>query len=393
VVVEVALAVTLVVGAGLLIRSFLNLTRVDAGFNRSGLTTFGVVLPAPSYPVPQIVPFYDQLATRLKGLGGVQSVAAMSGLPPLRQVNANDTDFEHIPNNRPAGSLPAENVDFYQYVTLNYTETMGIPIMSGRTFEHADIEGAPVVLVNEALVRRFFTDRDPIGARLRPSGPATIPSFTIVGVLKDVKQAGVAEPAGTELYFLTEQAPRLGGFAPRNMNFVIRSTLPLESLAPGFRRAMQDLDPTIPMIRMQTMDDAFGLAIERPRFLTLLLAVFAGLALMLAAVGTYGILSYLVSLRTQEIGIRMALGADRGGILRLVLARGMLLAGAGLLVGLAGSIAATRVMSTLLFNVQPTDVATLAVVSTLMIVVALVACLVPAWRATRVDPLTVIRET
>jgi predicted permease len=392
VITEVALAVTLVVGAGLLIRSFMNLTRVDPGFDRSGLTTFGLVLPAATYPTERVMPFYRDLTARLEGLGGVQSVAAMSGLPPRRNVNANDTDFEHIPNNRPPGSQPAENVDFYQTVTLGYTDTMGIPVVKGRAFEPADVEGPPVVLINEAAVRRFFPDRDPIGARLSPGLGPNAPMFTIIGVLKDVKQAGVAEPVGTELYLLADQGPKIGGFAQRNMNFVIRSTLPLDSLAAGFRQTVQSLDPALPLVRMQSMDDAFGAAIERPRFLMLLLAIFAGVALALAAVGTYGILSYLVSLRTQEIGIRMALGADRGGILRLVLTRGLTLAIIGVLVGLAGSIAATRVMSTLLFGVNPTDLPTLAVVSVVMVVIAFVACLIPAWRATRVDPLVVIRE-
>jgi ABC-type antimicrobial peptide transport system permease subunit len=156
---------------------------------------------------------------------------------------------------------------------------------------------------------------------------------------------------------------------------------------------VQSLDPSLPLIRIQSMDDAFGAAIVRPRFLTLLLSIFAGLALALAAVGTYGILSYLVSQRTQEIGIRMALGADRGTILRLVMQRGLLLAVAGIGVGLAASFAATRLMASLLFNVEPTDPATLLAVALLIVVVAALACLVPAWRATRVDPLVVMRET
>jgi putative ABC transport system permease protein len=393
VVVEVALAVTLVAGAGLLIRSFVNLTQVDPGFNRSNLSTFGLVLPGPSYPTDQVIPFYRELTSRLKSIGGVQSVSAMSGLPPRRNVNANDTDFEHIPNNRPPGSLPIENVDFYQIVTLGYTETMGIPVVSGRTFEFADTEGAPAALINETAAKRFFEDRDPIGGRLRPGLGPNAPFFTVIGVLKDVKQAGVDSPVGTELYLLAEQGPRVAGFAPRNMNFVVRSTLPLESLAPSFRDIVRSMDASLPLVNLQTMDDAFGAAIERPRFLMLLLAIFAGVALTLAAVGTYGILSYLVSLRTQEIGIRMALGADRGGILRLVLRRGLVLTGLGLLVGLAVSIGATRVMSTMLFGVEPTDAPTLTIVSMTMLVIALVACLIPAWRATRVDPLVVIRES
>ena len=393
VVAEIALAVTLVVGAGLLIRSFVNLTQVDAGFNRSELSTFGLVLPASKYNNDQTVTFYRELSSRLSALAGVKSVAAMSGLPPLRNVNANDTDFEHIPNNRPAGSQPIENVDFYQFVSVGYTETMGIPVVSGRTFEPADTEGSPVVLINESLAKRFFADREPIGGRIKPGGPPTTPFFTVVGVLKDVKQAGVAETTGTELYMLTDQTPKYGGFAPRQMNFVTRSTLPVDSLTSGYRQAVASLDPTLPLIRIQSMENAFDVAIVRPRFLTLLLSIFAGLALALAAIGTYGILSYLVSQRTQEIGIRMALGADRNRILQLVMTRGLLLSAIGLALGLAGSVAATRVMGSLLFNVTPTDPVTLVVVAGLIVIVAAVACLVPALRATRVDPLVVMRES
>ncbi|HYN09957.1 MAG TPA: ABC transporter permease [Vicinamibacterales bacterium] len=387
---EVALAVTLVVGAGLLIRSFFNLTRVDMGFNQSQLSTFGVVLPAPKYNAQQRVDFYTRLTTRLRGLPGVRNVSAMSGLPPLRNVNANDTDFEHIPNNRPPGQGPIENVDFYQYVTVGYAETMGIPVVKGRGFELADAAGAPVVMINEALAKKFFADRDPLGGHLRPGGP-NLPWFTVVGVLKDVKQGGVAEAAGTELYMLAEQMPKAGGFAPGNMNFVVRAAVPLSSLANEYRRAVQELDTTLPLIRMRSMDTVIGDAIARPRFLTVLLGIFAGLALMLAAVGTYGILAYLVAERRQEIGIRMALGADRAKVLSLVLGRGLLLSGIGLVLGLAASIALTRVIATLLFNVTPTDPLTLAIVAGVIAFVAAAACVIPAWRATRVDPLVVLR--
>jgi len=391
VVVEVALAVVLVVGAGLLMRSFFNLTHVDPGFKRAELTTFGLVLPGATYPPAQTITFYRELMTRLAGQPGVQSVAAMSGLPPLRNVNANDTDFEHIPNNRPPGAQPIENVDFWQYVSLGYSDTMGIAVVNGRAFELADTEGPPVALVNEALVRRFFADRDPVGGRLKIGGDNS-PWVTIVGVLKDVKQAGVAEAVGTELYLLNDQMPKYAQFAPRPMNFVMRSTLPLSSLAAGYRDVVRSLDPSLPLVRLQSMDDAFDAAIERPRFLTVLLAVFAGLALTLAAVGTYGILSYLVSLRTQEIGIRMALGADRSRIVSLVIVRGFALAGLGLVIGLGISLAATRIMASLLFNVQPTDILTLLSVAGVMMLVAMAACLIPAWRATRVDPIIVMRQ-
>jgi predicted permease len=394
VIVEIALAVLLVVGAGLLIRSFVNLTRVDMGFNRSQLTTFGLVLPAASYDTARRADFYDRLITRIRALPGVQSVSAMSGLPPLRNVNANDTNFEHIPDNRPPGTAPSENVDFWQFVTLGYDETMGIPVVKGRAFEPADVGAAPVVMINEALARKFFADRDPIGGRLRPSGggPNPPPWFTVVGVLKDVKQGGVAEAAGTELYFLAEQMPRTQGFMPANMNFVVRSPLTLEQLGPQYRRLAGEMDAGLPLIRMRSMDDVVDAAIARPRFLTVLLGIFAGLALALAAVGTYGILSYIVSERMQEIGIRMALGAGRSEILKLVLRRGLILSVIGLVIGLAGAAGLTRVMQTLLFDITPTDPITLVGVTVVIAMVSTVACLIPSWRASRVDPLVVLKR-
>jgi predicted permease len=393
VVAEVALAVTLVVGAGLLIRSFMNLMRVDLGFDRTQLSTFGVVLPGQTYDSTRRISFYNELATKLQAIPGVRGVAAASGLPPLRNVNANDTDFVHIPNNRPPNSQPSENVDYWQFVTVGYAEAMGIPVVSGRSFEPGDTGGSPVVLVNEALVRRFFSDRDPIGQLVKPFGfgdDAT--RFTIVGVLKDVKQGGVGEAAGTELYMLADQMPKFGNFAPGNMNFVVRAAVPFDSIAAPMRQAVQSLDSGLPVIRMRSMDDVVETAVARPRFMTILLGLFAGLALLLAAVGTYGVLSYLVTERRQEIGIRMALGADRGRILRLVLVRGLVLSGIGLALGLVTAIGVSRVLTALLYDVAPTDPRTLGGVSVVIAAVACVACVIPAWRATRVDPLVVLRD-
>ncbi len=391
---QVTLAVVLVVGAALLVRSFINLTKVDTGFNRAQLATFGLVLPAPSYPPPRRVQFFTDLQTRLGAIPGVKSVGAMTGLPPNRPVNANDTDFEHIsplpPGTDPTTSnQPPENVDYYQTVSPGYIETMGIPIVKGRGFEPADVGGGPVVLINEALARRFYTDRDPIGQRLKPGGATEW--FTIVGVVKDVKQGGVDQDAGTELYSLGDQLPRLLGFAPTNMNLVMRSELPLDAIAPQIRAAVRGLDASLPIVRLQTMEEVFGSAVARPRFLTVLLGVFAVLALVLAAVGTYGILSYLVTERQQEIGIRMALGAARGGVLWLVLRQGLLLAGLGLALGVTGAIVVGRYLQTLLFGISPSDPMTIMMVGGVIMITAVVACVIPALRATRVNPLDVLR--
>lgn len=387
---EVALAVVLVIGAGLLLRSFWNLLSVDAGFNRAKLTTFGLVLPTTTYATPQSrADFFQRLTTQLAGIPGVQGTAAMSGLPPQRQVNANDTDFEGY-TAPPDG--PFENVDYYQRVTVDYLETMGIPLRDGRAFTQGDITGPPVVLVNETLARTFYKDQSPIGRRLRVSFNDEAPWFTIVGIVKDVKQGGLESKTGTELYFLNEQGPRVNNFAVRNMNIVVRSELPLDSLAPQIRRVVHSMDPTLPIVRLRTMDDVFGASVSRPRLLMQLLGTFAALALLLAAVGTYGILSYTVSERRKEIGIHMALGATRGNVLGRILGQGLRLTGAGLVAGLGASFLLTRLLQTQLFNVKPTDPMTMAAVTASIAVVALIACYLPAARATRVDPMVVLRD-
>jgi putative ABC transport system permease protein len=395
---EVALAVVLVVGAGLLLRSFQKLMTVDAGFNREHLTTFGVVLPGAAYQkAADRVAFFNRLLGRFREMPGVAGVAAMSGLPPDRPVNANDTDFVGY---QPQQGEPAENVDYYQTVTVDYLKTMGIPVVKGRGFEPVDIEGAPVMLVNETLEKTFFTFRklEAVGQRVNvftgsgPQGNGTT-EFLIVGVVRDVKQGGMAGKTGTELYFLNEQGPRLTGFAPGSMNVAIRSTLPEESLAQAIQSAVRAQDPSLPIVKLRTMEQVFSDSAARPRFLATLLGIFAALALALAAIGTYGILSYSVSERTKEIGIHMALGATRGSVLGMVLGQGMRLTIVGLVAGLAASFGLTRLLQAQLFNVKPTDPVTLSVVAGFIAIVAFVACYVPAQRATRVDPMVTLRES
>jgi predicted permease len=390
VMIEVALAVVLVVGAGLLLRSFWELTRVDAGFDRTQLTTFGLVLPEAAFPGGQRkVDVFTRLIARIQQIPGVQQAGAMTGLPPRRDVNANDTDFEGVPR---IESGPAHNVDYYNTVTADYLDTMKIPIVSGRGFEPTDTTGGPVALVNETLAKKFYPGASPIGRGIRPSSRAPIPYARIVGVVKDLKQGGVDAAAGTELFLLAEQVPRLFRFGPSNMNLVIRSSLPYATLAPQLRAAVAEVDGSLPIVRMRTMEEVFDDAVQRPRFLAMLLALFAGLALLLAAVGTYGILSYIVAERRREIGIRMALGAERGAVLRMVLRQGLTLTGIGLAAGVAASFVVNRALASLLFNIRPNDPATLAGVTGIIVVVALGACLIPARSATRVDPIVVLRQ-
>jgi putative ABC transport system permease protein len=387
---EVALAVVLVIGAGLLLRSFWNLTKVDAGFNRNRLVTFGLVLPNAAYQTPQnVVDFFARLQAQLGALPGVQGVAAMQGLPPQRQVNANDTDFEGY---TPPPDGPFENVDYYQSVTPAYLTTLGIPLLDGRDFAPSDVGGPAVVLVNETLAKTFFRDQNPLGRRLRRGFNDQLPWFTIVGVVRDVKQGGVSQKTGTEIYFLADQGPRIANSAPRNMNIVIRSALPFDALAADVRRVVGGMDATLPLVKLRTMDEVFAETIARPRFLAELLMIAAGLALALAAIGTYGILSYSVSQRRKEIGIHMAMGASRQRVLGMVLGQGMALAVVGLAAGVGASFLLTRFLQAQLFNVKPSDPATLVAVVAFIAAVALVACYLPAHRATRVDPMVVLRD-
>jgi putative ABC transport system permease protein len=396
VVAEVSLAVVLVIGAGLLVRSFANLMRVDAGFDRAKMITFGLVLPGARYKPEQRVAFFSQLRERLGQLPGVKAVALMSGLPPLRAVDANDTDFEHIPNAPPGGApnpnFPAENVDYWQFTSSSYVQTMGIPVVQGRSFDQRDVGGAPVVMVNEALVRKFYKGMDPIGRRINPGFQPNVPFATVIGVVKDVKQGGVGEAAGTELYMLYEQAAKVAGFVNTEMNVVMRIDGDASALASAIRRVVHESDASLPIVRYRSMDEVFGEAVARPRFLTTLLSSFAGLALLLAAIGTYGILSYSVTERRQEIGIRMALGASRGSVLGNVLRDGLTVTATGLVVGLAASALLTRLLRAQLFNVQPVDPLTMTAVTAFIGVVAMVACLIPARRATKVDPMIVLRQ-
>ena len=389
VVAEIALAVTLVIGAGLLLRSFRNLTSVDAGFDPAELVTFGVVLPQATYPDGQgRVQFVTELMRSLDEVQGVDGVAAMQGLPPFRQVNANDTEFEGVPQ---GPGEPIQNVDYYQAATAGYFETMGIRLVSGRGFTATDADGAPVVVINEALAKRFYPGQDPLGRRIRPPFGPDVPWFTVVGVAEDVKQGGLEAQPGTELYFNYEQAPRHVGFAPAQMNLVLRSDRPLSALAPAIRQAVATRNPGLPIVQLRTMEEVFGASVTRQRFLSQLLGLFAVVALVLAAVGTYGILSYLVTERQREIGIRMALGAGQGQVVRLVLGQGLAMAVIGIVLGIAGAFALSRLLTSLLYGVSPADPATFATVAGVIVVVALAACIVPTRRATRVDPLMAIR--
>jgi predicted permease len=384
----------LVIGAGLLLRTVANLTSVDAGFDRARLVTFSMALPIADYPqAPARAQLYQRLLDKLRAIPGVQSATAMSGLPPNRPLNANDTDIDNY-TAPPEG--PFENVDYYQNVMTDYFETMGIPIVQGRSFQPSDAASSGMVaVVNETLVNTFWKGQNPIGQRLRPCCGDQIPWFTVIGVAKDVKQGGVDQRTGTEFYFFVDQTALVPGplaQAPGTMNVVLRTTLPPGGLRPSIEAAVREADPSVPIVRLRDMDGVFAESIRRPRLLAQLLGGFAGLALLLAAIGTYGVLSYMVAERRREIGIRMALGAAQSSVLGQVMKQGVTLTAIGIAVGLAGAFAMNQVIASLLFGVQPTDPATLVGVVATITLVAMVACWLPAWRASRMDPNIVLRQ-
>jgi predicted permease len=384
----------LVIGAGLLSRTVYNLSIVDAGFDRSRLVTFQASLPTADYPQPAArAQLFQRLLDNLRGVAGIQGASAMTGLPPDRPVNANTTD---IGNYTAPPEGPFEIVDYYQNVMTDYFETMGIPIVQGRGFRPSDVASGPAVIINEAMASVFWRDVNPIGQTLRPGlAPfAQVPDFTVIGVAKDVKQGGVDKKTGTEIYLLVDQIavlPPPSNFIPSTMNIVMRTTLPPASLRTSIEGAMRQADPSVPFVRLRGMNGVFEESIRRPRLLAQLLGGFAGLALLLAAIGTYGVLSYMVAERRREIAIRMALGAGQGNVLGSVMKQGLVLTTVGVVAGLAGAFALNRLIASLLFGVQPTDPTTMVGVVATITLVAAVACWLPAWRAARVDPNVVLR--
>lgn len=391
VVAEVALAVILLTGSGLMLRSLSALQRVDLGFRPDHLLTFEISLPNNTYPDPDdIVGFYGSLIERVRSLPGVIGATAMSGLPPLREVDANDTEFEGVER---TDDGPAHNVDYWTSVETDFVQTLGLQVLEGRGFETADVgRDDPVMMVNERLARTFYPGSTPVGRRIRPCCGDDQRWFTVVGIAADVKQGGVNNDPGTELFFLNPQIGGIGYFAYRTMSLVVRTTGDPLLLAAPIRRAIGDLDGAIPMADVQTMDVNVSRTMAQPRFLTLLLGLFAGIALVLAAVGTYGVMSYSVAARNREIGIRMAMGAQAARVQRMMLAQGTTLAGAGLILGLGGAIGLTRFLSSQLFEVSATDTRTFVLAPLFLAAVALLACFLPARRATRVDPVQALKE-
>jgi predicted permease len=394
VIAEVALAVVLVTGAGLLARSVINLTNVDVGFNRSRLITFSATLPQASYPqLASRAGAYQAMLERIRGIPGITSASAMSGLPPQRLLATMATDFDGYVAAAPGD--PPEFADYTQYVLGDYFQTMGIPILRGHSFESSDAQSSGLAaIVNKTLADTFWRGRDPIGQRLRICCSDQAPWFTVVGVAADVKQGGIDKKAGTEIYFSLDQMARRGGRDRliETMHVVLRTTAAFDDTAPFIRAAVREIDPAVPIVRLREMDDVLHDSIRRPRLLSHTVSIFAALALLIAVIGTYGLLSYTVTNRRREIGIRMALGASRAVILAQILRWGLALVLIGTVVGVSAAIGLSRFITSLLFGIAAADAMTLVVIVAGVMTLGTVACSIPAWRASRLDPLPLIRE-
>jgi len=377
---EMALALMLLVGAGLLMRTFVNLEHVQMGFNPEHVLTFQTDLPGKRYPKDAMYwAFYKNLAARLQALPGVQSVGFGSDIPWTGYDDNTDIDIEGRPSdpNHPAEAR-------YHYASPGYFEAAGIPLLSGRLFNLADDQKSPrVVVVNSAFSKRFFPDEDGLGKRLDLWGFKGVQIVGVVGDVKDTPDAGAAKPA---FYWPDWQ------FTDNDVRVaVIRSNSNLASLASAVRRGVSELDKDLPVTDVQPMDEVTGHALSTAKFTWMLVALFAGLAMLLAAIGIFGVMSYSVTQRTHEIGIRMALGAQESNVLSMVVSHGLKLAAFGVVAGLIASFVLTRAMRSLLYGVSAFDPWTFVAVAGLLMLVALLACYVPARRASKTDPIEALR--
>ncbi len=383
-IVEIATALILLSGAGLLIKSFYKLMQVDPGFRAEGVLSFEVSLPDATYSKPhQASTFYSDFINRLKTHGEVRSAGAVFGLPLTQGFNAG-TSFALIgkpaPKDEPSAGL--------RVITPEYFQTMGIPVLSGRNFLDSDTnQSGDVVIISESAVKNYYPNENPIGQKIdihvnlveRESQERTI-----IGVVGNVRFGGLETNPGPDLYIPHSQQQL------NAMMVVVRTSGDPQNLAPVVREELRKMDSNLPVSRMQTMEEVVGDSLGQRKFTMFLLAAFAGVGLFLAALGTYGVLSFQVVQRTQEIGIRMALGARRRDVLKLVLQEGLFLAVAGTLIGFVGVLGTTRFLESLVYGISTLDGATFASVMILLSAVALLACYLPALRATKVDPITTL---
>ena len=384
VVAEVALAVVLLIGAGLMVRSYLNVQRLDLGFDPSGVLTSRITLSGERYAQPAaVIGFFDEVTARVKAEPSIAGAAGIGTV--LLSATPNSTNFSI--EGRP-DFAPADRVEVpVDAVTADYFEVMRVPVVRGRTFDARDgSEAPPVVIVNDTMARMFWPGEDPVGRRIKYgllAGGA--PWMTIVGVVADTRRTGYDEAVRPETYLPHAQS------VAASLQLVVRTTGDPDLAAPILRAVVRSIDPLVPLSAVGPLEGQLSALTAQRRLNTLLMSVFGLVAATLAAIGIYGVIAYSVDRRTRELGVRMALGASTPSILGLVIRETLTLAGAGLIAGLVGALALTRVVSSLLYDVSAADPATFAVIGLVTVLVALAACLVPAVRATRVDPIAALR--
>ena len=383
IVTEVALSVVLLAGAGLLFRSFLRLQAVEPGFTPQQVLTARLSPAGPQFQTDdELIRFYDQVLERTRAIPGVQSAGMINVLP----LTSGPTVAFQI-EGRPIVSVDKLAPTDFRNVTPDYFRTMNIPVLKGRAFTAQDDSNAPPrLMINQALAQRDFPNEDPVGKRVTfgtPSGETVW--FEIIGVTANVRSLELREEAPPELYFTSKQS------LFENMAVVVRSTVEPESIAPALRQAVAEVDRTVPISQVKTMEHIVSESVTQPRFNLFLLGMFSGLALLLSVAGIYGVTAYTVTQRTHELGIRIALGAQVGDVLRMILGQGMAVIAAGIAIGLIAAFALMRLLNSLLFGVTATDPFTFIGITVVLIVAGLLACYIPARRATKVDPLTALR--
>ena len=383
IVAEVALSLMLLIGAGLLINTFIRLLKTDAGFEPRGVLALDIPLSRTKYPKPeQQLAAFQQLLEQMKAVPGVRDISVVSNVPLSDLDHELSFNVEGRPPYRPGEELAAD----YTTAGPNYFRTMNITLLRGRDFSDQDTANSPhVMVVSNAFVRKFFPGEDPIGRRILLDDDGA-PPREIIGVVNDVRRNGLDIDVQPEMYVSHLQNPA------RRLNVMLKTDAPNPAqFAQTAREAVKAFDPNQIIWRTQTLDEMVSKSVAPRRFNMMLLGVFAGVALILAAVGLYGVMSYSVNWRTNEIGIRMALGARASDVVALVVREGMIMTLIGLGIGLVGAIALSRIMTSLLYGVSARDPLTFAGVSAVLLLVALVACLIPARRATKVDPLIALR--
>jgi putative ABC transport system permease protein len=381
VIAEVSLALVLLIGAGLMIRSFARLQSVQTGFNPESVLTMRAQLPRKKYGEPhQIVDFFKQAQARIAALPGVQAVGAISYLP-LAGLASRDS-FK-IPGQPPPAPGQEPGVEV-RVITPTYFRAMGIPLLKGRLLDERDVKESRVLLINETMAKKYFANQDPVGKQIEVMWDGSGPD-EIVGVVGDIREGALEKEPEPAIYWTHPREPYSG------MALVVRTSGDAARFQTAIQKEIRAIDPEQPIADVRTMKEVISRSIARPRFNTLLLTIFAGVALVLASVGLYGVMNYSATQRTHEVGIRMALGATRTDIMRLVVGNGMLLTLIGIGIGVAASLGLTRVMASLLFGITATDVPTFLGVSFVLVAVALIANYIPARRATRVDPVIALR--